>query len=73
MKLVQAPEVLAEIRTESRRYVSMKINKVPPADSPTRPALACLWAAAHRAVGWREADIDRWINERNSTTAGGQS
>lgn len=23
-----------------------------------------------RAVGWREADIFRWINERTSTTAG---
>lgn len=23
-----------------------------------------------RAVGWRESDIDRWINERTPTTAG---
>lgn len=25
-----------------------------------------------RAVGWRETDLDRWINERTTTTAAGK-
>lgn len=41
---------LATLRRESWGYTSRKPGKVPPADSPSRPALAALWKAAHRAV-----------------------
>lgn len=46
------PELI-EIRRESWRYTCSKPGRVPPADSPTRPALARLWRAAHAAVSKR--------------------
>lgn len=41
--------VLITLRRESWDYSNRKPGKVPPADSPSRPALAALWMAAHRA------------------------
>ena len=38
------------IRREHGLYTTRKPGKVPPADSPTRPALARLWRAAHVAT-----------------------
>lgn len=43
------PEVV-EIRRELWRYQANKPNKVPPADSPNRPALARLWWACFQAT-----------------------
>ena len=56
------PELI-EIRRESWRYTCSKPGRVPPADSPTRPALARLWRAAHAAVTKRP-------NARTFTHAG---
>lgn len=44
---------LITLRRESWDYTIRKPGKVPPADSPSRPALAALWKAAHRAVARR--------------------
>lgn len=44
-----APPELIDARRELWRYQSAKPNKVPPADSPNRPALARLWWACHLA------------------------
>lgn len=44
---------LADLRHESWLYTSRKPGKVPPADSPSRPALALLWEAAHSATNKR--------------------
>lgn len=44
---------LITLRRESWGYTSRKPGKVPPADSPSRHALAALWMAAHRAVSKR--------------------
>lgn len=41
---------LTALRRESWDYSSRKPGRVPPADSPTRPALASLWMAAHVAA-----------------------
>lgn len=46
------PELI-QIRRESSRYSGNKPGEVPPADSPTRPALARLWRAAHATVTTR--------------------
>lgn len=43
------PEVIAA-RRELGLYQSAKPNKVPPADSPNRPALARLWWACYLAA-----------------------
>lgn len=43
------PQVIAA-RRELWLYQSDKPNKVPPADSPNRPALARLWWACHQSV-----------------------
>lgn len=40
---------LQVLRRESWDYSCRKPGKVPPADSPTRPALAALWMAAYSA------------------------
>lgn len=45
-----APPEVIEARRELWRYQSAKPNKVPPADSPNRPALARLWWACHQAA-----------------------
>lgn len=41
---------LVALRHESWLYTCRKPGKVPPADSPSRPALAVLWKAAHSAA-----------------------
>ena len=43
------PQVIAA-RRELWLYQHDKPNKVPPADSPNRPALARLWWACHQSV-----------------------
>ena len=40
---------LVRIRHESWAYTCDRPNRLPPADSPNRPALARLWWAAHQA------------------------
>ena len=45
-----ASVALAALRHESWLYTCRKPGKVPPADSPNRPALARLWEAAHSAA-----------------------
>lgn len=44
-----APPALVAARRELWQYQSNKPNKVPPADSPNRPALARLWWACYLA------------------------
>ena len=41
---------LQALRRESWDYLCRKPGRVPPADSPTRPALAALWKAAQCAT-----------------------
>ena len=55
-----ANAALITLRRESWAYSSRKPGKVPPADSPSRPALAALWSAAHKAA----------TNRRNLRTFG---
>lgn len=43
-----AQNTLLDIRRESWNYATRKPGRVPPADSPARPALARLWATAYR-------------------------
>lgn len=53
MRIRQAlpiPPEIIECRRELWRYQSNKANKVPPADSPNRPALARLWWACYLAA-----------------------
>lgn len=47
--LTVPPEII-DARRELWRYQSDKPNKVPPADSPNRPALARLWWACYQAA-----------------------
>lgn len=49
-----ANAALLALRRELWLYTSRKPGKVPPADSPSRPALAALWSAAHQAATKRE-------------------
>jgi hypothetical protein len=46
---VVPPEII-DARRELWRYQSDKPNKVPPADSPNRPALARLWWVCYQAA-----------------------
>lgn len=41
------------IAQEAERYTAKKPRRVPPAESPTRPALASLWAAGQAALARR--------------------
>ena len=53
MKPPNSP-ILITLRHESWAYSNRKPGKVPPADSPSRPALAALWKAAHSACAKRK-------------------
>lgn len=43
-------QAIESIRRESWKYSIQKPDRVPPANSPSRPALASLWEAAQRAL-----------------------
>lgn len=42
---------IESIRRESWKYSIQKPDRVPPANSPSRPALAKLWETAQKALG----------------------
>jgi len=44
------PPAVTQARRELWQYQCNKPNRVPPADSPNRPALARLWWACHQAI-----------------------
>ena len=45
-----ASAALVDIQREYSLYIAQKPGKIPPADSPNRPALARLWIVAHDVV-----------------------
>lgn len=43
-------QAIDDIRRESWKYSSAKPSRVPPANSPNRPAMALLWKSAQAAM-----------------------